>query len=145
MRLAVLGIRKTGVHVRTCSRTPTLTSVTCVTFVRYLDIALDESLKWETHINIIYATLSRNIGVMGRVCSSLSPKEVGSITLHYNTLILPYISYCAVVSGGSYAGRLNKLVKLQKRALKIIDDKPGPSSRRISSDSGSDSDSGLKI
>ena len=64
------------------------------------------------------ATLSRNICVMGLVRSFLSPKEVV-----YNTLVLRYLSYCAMVWGGYISGRLNKLVKLQKGALRFIDNK----------------------
>ena len=79
--------------------------------VKYLGVTIDENLKWEGHINKISLTLSRNIGVMGRVRPYLSPKE---LVLLYNTLILPHLCYCAVVWGGSYAVRLNKIVKLQK-------------------------------
>lgn len=89
--------------------------------VRYLGVALDENLKWDTHINNISSILSRNIGVMGRLRSCLSPKE---LILLYNTLVLPHISYCAVVWGNAYDVRINKIVRLQKRAMRIIDNKP---------------------
>ena len=51
------------------------------------------------------------------------------LLLLYNTLILPHLCYCAVVWGGSYTAlkgppRLSKIVKLQKRALRVIDSKP---------------------
>ena len=89
--------------------------------VKYLGVVLDENLKWNTHINNISLILSRNIGVMGRVRSCLSSKE---LVLLYNALVLPYISYCSVVWGSAYAARINKIVRLQKRAVRIIDNKP---------------------
>ena len=39
----------------------------------------------------------------------------------YSTLVLQYLSYCVEVWGNTYDSRLNKLVKLQKRAMRIID------------------------
>ena len=89
--------------------------------VRYLGVALDENLKWDTHINNISSILSRNIGVIGRLRPCLSPRE---LILLYNTLVLPYISYCAAVWGNAYKIRTRKIIKLQKRVMRIIDNKP---------------------
>ena len=37
----------------------------------------------------------------------------------YNSLILPYLTYCIVVWGNSSQGKINTLFKLQKKALRI--------------------------
>ena len=89
--------------------------------VRYLGVAVDENLKWDTHINNISSVLSRNIGVIGRLRSCLSPRE---LILLYNTLVLPYISYCSAVWGNAYLTRTKKITKLQKRVMRIVDNKP---------------------
>ena len=89
--------------------------------VRYLGIIVDENLKWQSHINNISAIISRNLGVMARAKYYISSQH---LVLLYNTLILPYLNYCASVWGTNYSTRIDKLVKLQKRALRIIDKKP---------------------
>ena len=92
----------------------------CAT-VKYLGVVMDENLKWDAHINNISKKISRNLGIIGRARNCLSPRE---LLLLYNALILPYLNYSAVVWGFNYRTRLFKIVKLQKRALRIIDQKP---------------------
>ena len=89
--------------------------------VKYLGILVDENLKWESHINYVCKKISRNIGIMGRVRYYLSPKE---LSLLYNAIVLPHLNYCAVIWGSAYQTRLQKIVILQKRAVRIIDHKP---------------------
>lgn len=38
----------------------------------------------------------------------------------YCTLILPYLQYCNIVWGNCYSTNLDKIFKLQKRAVRII-------------------------
>ena len=89
--------------------------------VKYLGIIIDENLKWENQINNVSTTLSRNIGAMSRVKFYLSSKH---LLLLYNTLILPYLNYCAAVWGSNYPSKIDKIIKLQKRVVRIIDKKP---------------------
>ena len=89
--------------------------------VKYLGVTIDENLKWQSHINNISSVISRNLGIMGRAKYFISSQH---LMLLYNSLILPYLNYCAVVWGTNYSTRIYKLVKLQKRALRIIDKKP---------------------
>ena len=89
--------------------------------VRYLGLIVDENLKWQNHINNISAIISRNLGVMARAKYYISSHH---LVLLYNSLILPYLNYCACVWGTNYSTRIDKLVKLQKRAIRIIDKKP---------------------
>jgi len=89
--------------------------------VKYLGVIVDENLKWQNHINNIASIISRNIGVMGRAKFYISSQH---LLLLYNILILPYLNYCAAVWGSNYPTRIDKLVKLQKRAIIIIDKKP---------------------
>ena len=89
--------------------------------VKYLGVLVDENLKWDSHISYICKKISRDIGVMGRVRSFLSSKE---LLLLYNTLILPHLNYCAAVWGSAYHSKLQRILILQKRAVRIIDHKP---------------------
>ena len=90
-------------------------------YVKYLGVVIEENLKFEKHIANISSLISRNIGVMGRAKHFLSSSQ---LLLLYNSLVLPHLNYCAVVWGNNYQSRLNKLIKLQKRAIRIIDHKP---------------------
>ena len=90
-------------------------------FVKYLGVFVEENLKWNKHIDSVSSIISRNIGMIARVKFFLSSRE---LLLLYNSLILPYLNYCAVVWGNNYESRINKITKLQKRALRIIDKKP---------------------
>ena len=89
--------------------------------VKYLGIMMEENFKFEKHIANISSVISRNIGVMGRAKNFLSSSQ---LLLLYNALVLPHLNYCAVVWGNNYQSRLDKLIKLQKRAVRIIDYKP---------------------
>ena len=89
--------------------------------VKYLGVYIDENLKWNTHIEKLVCTISRNIGVIGRAKPYLSSNQ---LHLLYSSLVLPYISYCAAIWGANYSTSTSRIVKLQKRAIRIIDKKP---------------------
>jgi len=89
--------------------------------VKYLGVMFDENMKWQTHVNLISVKISRLVGMIARMRSFLSSKE---LLLLYNTLILPHLNYCAAVWGSTYKTRLHKVIKLQKRAVRVIDNNP---------------------
>ena len=89
--------------------------------IKYLGVVVEENLKFEKHVANVSSVISRNIGVMGRSKSVLTSRE---LLLLYNSLVLPHLNYCAAVWGSNYPTRLGKLEKLQKRAIRIIDNKP---------------------
>lgn len=88
--------------------------------IKYLGVTVDEDLKWTNHVNNVSKVISRNIGIMARARFYLTASQ---LKLLYNTLVLPHLNYCAAVWGNNYMTRINKLIKLQKRALRIIDGK----------------------
>ena len=89
--------------------------------VRYLGILIEENLKWESQTNSVSTLMSRNIGIIRQAKSYLSSQH---LLLLYNSLLLPYLNYCAAVWGSNYPTKTNKLVLLQKRAVRLIDKKP---------------------
>ena len=89
--------------------------------VRYLGVYIDENLKWHSHIAHVVSTISRNLGIMGRAKYLLASRD---LMLLYNSLILPHLSYCAMVWGRTYETNIKKITLLQKRALRIVDKKP---------------------
>ena len=59
----------------------------------------------------------RSISVLSKAKHFLDHK---SINILYNSLILPYLSYCAEILGNTFKSTLQPLSILQKRAIRII-------------------------
>ena len=51
---------------------------------------------------------------------TFAPKFKKSLTILYNALILPYITYCNIVWGNCGLTKTNSILLLQKRALRLI-------------------------
>ena len=45
---------------------------------------------------------------------------INTLLTVYNTLILPHLSYCCEIWGNTYNSRINDIVLLQKRAIRIV-------------------------
>ena len=122
-----LNATKTNYQIYSRSMTPDLNVVLNDTYitrkpcVKYLDVHIDENLKWSSHISSVTSVISRNVGVMARAKYFLSPHQ---LLMLYNALLLPHLNYCAVIWGRNYETAVKKLLILQKRALRIIDKKP---------------------
>ena len=79
---------------------------------------IDEDMKFITHINKVTNTVSRNVGMMSRIKYYVDTKQLLQL---YNAIILPYINYCCLIWGTGYAHHINKLLIIQKRAMRIIE------------------------
>jgi len=71
----------------------------------------------ENHINNLISKISRNIGVLNKLREYL-PEHI--LLLLYNALILPHLNYCIILWGCCNNYLLDRLYKLQKRAVRII-------------------------
>ena len=89
--------------------------------IKYLGVFIDEDMKWKTHISKLQTILSRNVGIMSRLKYFLDSKQ---LLLIYNSLFLSHVNYCCLIYSNTYPSYLNGLVKLQKRALRLIDKQP---------------------
>lgn len=85
--------------------------------VRYLGVLIDSNLSWKDHINHIVAKISRLIGVIAKLRHFVPTQTLLNI---YRSLIQPHMSYGIVVWGYAAQTHLDKLLKLQKRALRLI-------------------------
>ena len=86
-------------------------------YVKYLGIYFDEHLSWKFHINLICSKISKTVGMKAKLRHYVPRKIL--LTL-YNSLILPYISYGLSAWGQAAKCHLDKVLKLQKRALRFI-------------------------
>ena len=85
--------------------------------VKYLGVLVDEDMKFKSHISKVSGVLSRNLGIISRAKYLLN-KQL--LVLLYNTLILPYLSYCLVVWGSNYETNLKPVITVQKRAIRLV-------------------------
>ena len=85
-----------------------------VTEALFLGVIIDENLTWIPHISNIARNISKSVGIMYKASFCLSTSSI--LTLYYS-LVYPYLQYCICVWGSTY---LNRLIKLQKRAVRNV-------------------------
>ena len=88
-----------------------------VTFTKFLGVYIDEDLNWKYHTAQISKKIAKSLGILNRV-KYILPRKI-LVTL-YLTMIHPYLIYCNIIWGGASLLALNRLMCLQKRALRLI-------------------------
>lgn len=89
----------------------------CKEHVKYLGLLIDSKLSWKCHIDYISTKISKTIGLFSKL-RHFVPQDT-LITLYWS-LIQPYLNYGICAWGQASKSNLNKLLILQKRALRII-------------------------
>ena len=88
-----------------------------VIVTKFLGVYIDQDLNWKHHTAQVAAKISKSLGILNRV-KYILPRS--SLVTLYQTMIHPYLVYCNIIWGGASLLALNKLVILQKRALRLI-------------------------
>lgn len=88
-----------------------------VLFTKFLGVLIDYQLNWCTHIQTTCGKIAKVIGVMFKIKNKI---DSATLCMIYNSLILPYLSYCCEIWGNTFVSRLHGLKLLQKRAIRII-------------------------
>ena len=83
---------------------------------KFLGVILDETLTWNEHLHHVRMCISKSIGIVSKL-KFLLPHS--TLFLLYNTLVLPYITYCNIVWANCGSTKINSIFKLQKRAIRI--------------------------
>ena len=84
---------------------------------KFLGLYIDKDLTWKTHINYLCKILSRNTGVLNRLKDYFPTHILQSL---YQTLISPHLNYGILAWGNSSKSLLDSLLRIQKRAIRII-------------------------
>ena len=84
---------------------------------KFLGVYIDEHLSWDKHIQQVAAKVSRNVGILQKLRFSI-PQSC--LMMLYNSLIFPYLHYCCIVWGCVSMNKLNPLILLQKKCVRII-------------------------
>ena len=85
---------------------------------KVLGVRIDNNLTWSIH-SILLLKISSNIWLLSKLKDYLSTEQRVQI---YKTYIQPHIDYCSTIWGGTSQYNLNRIFRLQKRAVKIIVD-----------------------
>ena len=83
---------------------------------KFLGVTIDSHLSWDNHIHNICNSVSRATGILYKLRYFLDDK---TLFMLYNALILPHLNYCNIVWGNSATTKLNSILLLQKRAIRV--------------------------
>ena len=85
--------------------------------MKHLGVHIDYKLSWKNHIDSITMKLSKTIGLLSKIRHFVPFHTLVSI---YNSLVVPYLRYGLIAWGQTGKTQLNKLLILQKRALRFM-------------------------
>ena len=84
---------------------------------KFLGVILNNKLNWHAHCEYICGKMSKGIGIIIKARKVFNETTLLSL---YNSLILPYVSYCIHVWGKAYDTHLKHVLVLQNKAVRII-------------------------
>lgn len=78
---------------------------------------IDHKLSWKPHIECIRSKLAKSVGILYKIRDLLNEK---CLYILYFSLVVPHMTYCVEVWGNTYKTNIDPIIKLQKRAIRII-------------------------
>lgn len=85
--------------------------------MKYLGVIIDNKLNMNDNLRYVCKKVARKIGFLGRISRNLTFSARYNV---YRTIIVPHFQYCASLLYSANSGGIDKLQKLQNRALRII-------------------------
>ena len=115
-----------GKNIRSCDHTIYIDNMTLKgsSAINVLGVELDEDLNFHTHVEFVCSETAKQINAMSRINNYLDNKSRKFI---YNSFIVSNFNYCSTVWMFTNRRNLNRLDKLNKRALRLVyNDKTSP-------------------
>ena len=84
---------------------------------KLLGVTTDKTLSWDKQIEMVSLTIIRRITLL-ELLSKYVEKQ--SLSQYYNSYILPIFDFGCLILGRCSAVNINRLLKLQTRAARII-------------------------
>ena len=91
------------------------TPIQQVETTKFLGLLIDSNLSWTSHTQHVCKIVSKYNGIIRKVRPFLPPYSLKTL---YNSLILPYLSYGAMIWADPNNSKLNSLFLLQKRVIR---------------------------
>ena len=86
-------------------------------YVKYLGILIDEHLNWSYHVDLIVPKLNRAIGMLSKIRHYVSESTLRSI---YFGIFSSVLNYGSQIFGQFHNKHINRLIRLQDRAVRVI-------------------------
>ena len=83
---------------------------------KFLGVVINSKLNWNDHIKIISNKISKNIGIIFRTRSNLTPR---TLLILYHSLIKPYVDYYNIVWAVGELAAIELLFRKQKRLFEL--------------------------
>ena len=84
---------------------------------KLLGIFIDETLSWDKQIDSVCLNITRRITLLKLLSKYV---DMANLKLYYNSYILPIFDYGCMIWGQCSTYNINRLLRLQKRAARII-------------------------
>ena len=84
---------------------------------RFLGVMIDETLNFKDHVSHIKTKAAKGVGIL---CQAKKYFNIKTLVDLYYAFVHPYLSYCVEIWGNTHTTTLDPLVKLQKRAVRIV-------------------------
>ena len=86
-----------------------------VEVTKFLGVLIDNNLSWKANTNHITKSVSKYNGIIRKVRLFLNKESLHTL---YNTLVLPYLTYCTLVWGDKNNANLDSLFITQKKVIR---------------------------
>ena len=96
-------------------------SIVKVSTFKYLGVLLDDELNWNAHIDYVYRKIIKFTSIFYKIRGKLPKFILRNI---YFAFVHPHILYGVELYANTYKTYLNRLVKLNNKLLRILQNKP---------------------
>ena len=88
-----------------------------VKFTKFLGVIIDQNLNWKHHILHVKKKLAKGIGI---ICKARKYLNYPALRTLYHSFFYPYIDYCIEVWGSAGKTIIEKLCRIQRKAVRLI-------------------------
>ena len=88
-----------------------------VKFTKFLGVIIDQNLNWKRHILHVKKKLAKGIGI---ICKARKYLNYPALRTLYHSFFYPYIDYCIEVWGSAGKTILEKLSRMQRKAVRLL-------------------------
>ena len=85
--------------------------------VKFLGVLIDQELTWKNHISSVLKNIIKSAGLIAKL-RHFTNKNTSKLI--YYALVYPYLTYGNLVWGNTYPTRLQKVLNVQKKIVRLI-------------------------
>jgi hypothetical protein len=96
---------------------PALPDVKMESHTTFLGVTIDSKLQWDEHVDALTKKLNSSLYALKRIKNT---SDAATTKIAYHALFESHIRYSLIVWGGTSAQNLNRILVLQKRAIRTM-------------------------